>query len=790
MAEYEHLRLVKMPQQFERRKKPGFGSAPNRSNQQRATHGTSLINQIDSAVAYIRSKRRPGNIDPSLVMKVKYEGSAADEDWERLGLHVLSHDEDKTLVLFSSNDSLQSLKERINSYSGPIPANQKNPAYNNFVGNLTSIETITTSDRIGIRLKEDGFASLDDFDENENYIIDVELWDFGGRVEREAKIESIKNIAIENNGEFIDSYIGPSISLLRIKCNLECLNEILEIPEIYTIDLPPSPDMETSTYLDINLENAPEVNDAYENLPVIGIIDSGVNNHPFLNGALIGGISFLQDEGEDVWGHGTSVAGIAAFGDFRYQLSTGNQLTRYAKICSAKVVNNIGRFPDEIVIPKLMSQAVNELHEKFGCRIFNISLGDPKAPFNGKRNGQWASILDDLARNLDILIIVSAGNGNSWGGNPEDAINEYPNFLLDEKNKFLEPAGAVNVLTVGSLSNGDGLPPNLAPYVGVQPTAKIDEPSIFTRTGPGVLGICKPDIVDYGGTAIYDSAIPGIRSGGNIPEAGMISLNNQFLTTLFKTSSGTSVAAPMVANKAAILLKQIPDCTANLLRALLVNSSNHPTLNQQRINTLDDNSRNNIYGNGVPKLRNLISSEDNRVVLYAQDSLRTDYFAVYEIPVTDTFKNTTGKKKIKITLTFDPPVRHTRKDYLGCEMNFRLIRGKSANEVFDFFKVRDEDGITSEMSQSNNCDLKPGANSRDFSTVQTASVTYERAMKNYGNTYYLVVRCQAGWADFIQTQRYAIVVEMTHSQDINIYQTIQQRIQPRVQPRIQNRNRV
>lgn len=790
MAEYEHLRLVKMPQQFERRKKPGFGSAPNRSNQQRATHGTSLINQIDSAVAYIRSKRRPGNIDPSLVMKVKYEGSAADEDWERLGLHVLSHDEDKTLVLFSSNDSLQSLKERINSYSGPIPANQKNPAYNNFVGNLTSIETITTSDRIGIRLKEDGFASLDDFDENENYIIDVELWDFGGRVEREAKIESIKNIAIENNGEFIDSYIGPSISLLRIKCNLECLNEILEIPEIYTIDLPPSPDMETSTYLDINLENAPEVNDAYENLPVIGIIDSGVNNHPFLNGALIGGISFLQDEGEDVWGHGTSVAGIAAFGDFRYQLSTGNQLTRYAKICSAKVVNNIGRFPDEIVIPKLMSQAINELHEKFGCRIFNISLGDPKAPFNGKRNGQWASILDDLARNLDILIIVSAGNGNSWGGNPEDAINEYPNFLLDEKNKFLEPAGAVNVLTVGSLSNGDGLPPNLAPYVGVQPTAKIDEPSIFTRTGPGVLGICKPDIVDYGGTAIYDSAIPGIRSGGNIPEAGMISLNNQFLTTLFKTSSGTSVAAPMVANKAAILLKQIPDCTANLLRALLVNSSNHPTLNQQRINTLDDNSRNNIYGNGVPKLKNLISSEDNRVVLYAQDSLRTDYFAVYEIPVTDTFKNTTGKKKIKITLTFDPPVRHTRKDYLGCEMNFRLIRGKSANEVFDFFKVRDEDGITSEMSQSNNCDLKPGANSRDFSTVQTASVTYERAMKNYGNTYYLVVRCQAGWADFIQTQRYAIVVEMTHSQDINIYQTIQQRIQPRVQPRIQNRNRV
>lgn len=62
----------------------------------------------------------------------------------------------------------------------------------------------------------------------------------------------------------------------------------------------------------------------------------------------------------------------------------------------------------------------------------------------------------------------------------------------------------------------------------MQPTATIDEPSIFTRTGPGVLGICKPDMVDYGGTAIFDSAVSRIRSGADISEAGMISLNNRF----------------------------------------------------------------------------------------------------------------------------------------------------------------------------------------------------------------------------------------------------------------------
>jgi len=57
-----------------------------------------------------------------------------------------------------------------------------------------------------------------------------------------------------------------------------------------------------------------------------------------------------------------------------------------------------------------------------GCRIVNISLGDKTlTPYAGGRASPWSAEVDALARELDIVIIVSAGNAGSrappqpWG---------------------------------------------------------------------------------------------------------------------------------------------------------------------------------------------------------------------------------------------------------------------------------------------------------------------------------------------------------------------------------------
>jgi hypothetical protein len=75
------------------------------------------------------------------------------------------------------------------------------------------------------------------------------------------------------------------------------------------------------------------------------------------------------------------------------------------------------------------------------------------------------------------------------------------------------------------------------------------------------------------------------------------------------------------------------------------------------------------------------------VVLYAEDELPLDHFAVYHLPISEAFQSG-GRRTIRITLAFDPPVRRTRVDYAGIGMNFRLLRGCDPARIFELFRRR------------------------------------------------------------------------------------------------------
>ena len=99
MPELPHLILPRAEVDMDRRKRPGFGSAPNRDYGQQ----TARVRQaVDDALA-THAQLRTSVVDPALIVRVRTQGVLSDEEWIRAGLIVLGHDATNAIVLFASD---------------------------------------------------------------------------------------------------------------------------------------------------------------------------------------------------------------------------------------------------------------------------------------------------------------------------------------------------------------------------------------------------------------------------------------------------------------------------------------------------------------------------------------------------------------------------------------------------------------------------------------------------------------------------------------------------------------
>ena len=242
------------------------------------------------------------------------------------------------------------------------------------------------------------------------------------------------------------------------------------------------------------------------------------------------------------------------------------------RICSGKVVNDAGAFDDRRLMPSQMDEIIRGLHAR-GCRIFNLSIGDRKARYAGGRVGMWTAILDELARELDILIVVAAGNyeHDPANGNPEDHLLGYPRYLLTPQSRLLEPAVGANVLSVGAIAHAAAVATQGPGDVSIRPIADVGEPAPFTRSSPGIHESLKPDLCDDGGNMLYDGLVQGLSRRS---ESEVLTMHPRYLERLFTTAFGTSYAAPLVSHKAALVLRvfQLPAriCCGRFWRTRLV----------------------------------------------------------------------------------------------------------------------------------------------------------------------------------------------------------------------------
>jgi hypothetical protein len=697
MPPREHLPLLRMPR-AEPRRKHGFGRPPERDHR---AHGARVARQVEETIAVARARATIPGIDPKLILKVELTSAVDEDEWRRAGLHVLAQNPGNILVLFSDSFELETFRERVGKFeAGPVKG-RENPPHNALVAPIERVGELDSRDRIGPRLFASGVADVGDIDGRNIFVVDVELWDAGEQFDREVRARSlITYVEDELRGQSIGQpFIGTSgFSLVRLRVRGSELKTLLDRPEVACIDLLPLPDLGEHDVAVVTIHDLPPARPPEADAPIIGVVDSGINAHPLLDGLIVEQIAIPATLGTaDVWGHGTKVAGIAAYGDVRERLEEGN-FEGSVRILSVRVVNDQGTLDDETTVPAQMRAAVEALVNA-GCRVINLSLGDRLlSPYNGGRATPWTAELDALAREHDVVIVVSAGNARwPWGERNAEILASYPTYLTSDENRLVDPAIAANVLTVGAIANANGLRDDPDDGVQVRLVAERNQPSPITRSGPGVGGAIKPDLVDYGGTVVFDGHVNRLLQGTHWPSAGVLTLNDDYLRSLFTAASGTSYAAPLVAYKAAQIVRRFPRASANLVRALLGLSAELPI---EAVRCLQPNyepgsgSRyatavRQCLGYGVADVARAVASDDDRAILLTdRQELELDQVALYAVPLPEDFRQNRGTRHIRVALAFDPPTRHTRLEYLGTRMNFYLIRGLSPDEIIAFPKTR------------------------------------------------------------------------------------------------------
>ncbi len=778
MAKLPHLPLERLDKTLDRRRVPAPVAPPVRGSA--SGHAATITAQIDTAAAEQMALSKIEGIDPELILKVHLSAPIQEETWRTAGFKVLAQEPGGILVLFSDDTELKAFRERLDEYQKGVQGDAKNPAYNQLFAAIDEVRSLSASDRIGARFRADGKSSTSDFDARTNFTIDVELWDAPTQLDRQIRVEKIVEHVEKEGGEVLSRYIGSAgLIVLRARMRGSILRGLIELPVIARIDLPPIPDLGERdppivTVADVAAPPPPA------EAPLIGIVDSGSTDHPLLAPSLAHSVGVPATLGSaDIWGHGTKVAGIAAFGDIRECVARG-VFESPVRIISVKVVNAEGRFDDTETVPNQMDQAIRLLHER-GCRIVNIALGDAhRIPYDGGRVSPWAATLDALARELDIVIIVSAGNSSGgqrapWGQEAEKITQAYPDYLVTAENRIVDPATAAIVLTIGSLAHANGLPTDGSGGAELRAVTSPNLPTPVTRSGPGANDAIKPDLVDFGGTVLFDGMTQRIVSGDQYASAGMLTLRPDYLGGLLTSSTGTSMAAPRIAYKAGLLLRAMPTASANMVRALLALSASAPVEALQCLHRFGPDGQRACLGYGVPDVARALDSEERRVIFIAdRQELATDQFALYRVPLPKEFQSTKGKRHIRVSLAFDPPVRHTRLEYLGLRLNYHLIRGMQPDAIFEHFRHRTkEEPPFEKLPGSAKCPLDPSRDIRGTSTLQRSTLTMHQNVDRYGDVYHLAVFAERRWAgEEITHQRFAVAVELEHESEINIHQLL------------------
>ena len=304
----------------------------------------------------------------------------------------------------------------------------------------------------------------------------------------------------------------------------------------------------------------------------IAVIDSGVYPHEDLMTADMSSSRIVYSESfvagdpttGDGYGHGTHVAGLLAGNGHASQTGYREQyvgIAPNANIINLRVLDGHGAGSDSQVIAGI-NRAI-QLKNQYNIRVINLSLGRPVFE---------SYTLDPLCQAVEsawkagIVVFVAAGNlgrDNTWGEQGYATIEA--------------PGNDPNVITVGATSP-----------MGTW-TRTDDQVASYSSKGPSLLDhILKPDLVAPGNSLI------SLLSPGSYLSTNPLALVNMGSTQLaticdvvsgvttcdtssaglkYMKLSGTSMATPVAAGGAALMIQANPNITPDTVKARMMKTA-------------------------------------------------------------------------------------------------------------------------------------------------------------------------------------------------------------------------
>ena len=288
----------------------------------------------------------------------------------------------------------------------------------------------------------------------------------------------------------------------------------------------------------------------------IAILDSGIySSHvAFLDKNANNRVVYSQDfTGEnrvdDPYGHGSHVAAIAA-GSGRVSNAAYLGIAPGANLINLRVLNSQGTGSVSSTLAALDWIAENKA--AYNIRVVNMSLGT--AAVDSYKNDPICRAVRRLVNSGVVVVVAAGNNGKSATGQKLYGMIHCPG---NEPSALT--VGAANTFGTDA-RNDDGV----TTYSSRGPTRSSWTDELGLKHYDGLM---KPDVVAPGNKIIEG------RSANNL----LVTLNPQLAANVSPVPTrdqmflnGTSMASPVVAGAAALLLQANPALTPNMIKAIMM----------------------------------------------------------------------------------------------------------------------------------------------------------------------------------------------------------------------------